>query len=264
MVSQPPSGLATQEAFAAIWDQVGWSEAEDGVTLFWYAQPWLHEQKRPQAGGKAAPHNDNYLFAQRHGLTGIRAIGGRARVPAGGDEQVEAVAYAPRPLQKSLKIFEPLRGDASWRLPDWIAASTGNVVILHGNIPESLRHISLVFDDAFALGVKGTYDQVLEDLKAEDGLGIDLVKELYSFLGPRTYLVWGDRAGRDFRPFMIAFETTDAAKGVKNDRCSHAGRSGSPTDSAGERGRIAVACGGRKWRRGFYDGRRTEVRDLLQ
>lgn len=210
MVSQTPSGLATQEAFTAIWDQVGWSEAQDGMTLFWYAQPWLHEQKILRLGKKATPQNDNYLFAQRHGLTGIRAIGGRAKVGVSDDEQVEAVAYAPRPLQKSLKIFEPLRGDTSWRLPDWIAAVTGNVVILYGDIPESLRHISFVFDDAFALGVKGTYNQVLEDLKAEEGLGIDLVKELYSFLGPRAYLVWGDPAGRDFRPFMIAFETTDA------------------------------------------------------
>jgi hypothetical protein len=212
MVAQTPSGLATQEAFAVIWDQVGWSEAQDCVTLFWYAQPWLHEQKSLRLGEKTAPQNDNYLFAQRHGLTGIRAIGGRARVSANGAAQAEAVAYAPRPLQKSLKIFAPLEGAASWRLPDWIGASTGNVVILHGNIPESLRHISCVFDDAFAQGVKGTYDQVLEDLKAEDGLGIDVIKELYSFLGPRAYLVWGDRAGRGFRPFMIAFETTDAAK----------------------------------------------------
>ena len=213
MVSQLPSGLATQEAFAVIWDQAGWLEAEDGVTLFWYAQPWLHEQTSPQPPeGKTAPHDDKYLYAQRHGLTGIRAIGGRARVPVGGDEQVEAVAYAPQPLQNSLKIFEPLRGDASWRLPDWLAATTGNVVILHGNIAESLRHISLVFDDSFALGVTGTYEQVLGDLKAEDGLGIDLAKDLYSFLGPHAYLVWGDHAGRDFQPFMIAFETTDAEK----------------------------------------------------
>ena len=48
-------------------------------------------------------------------------------------------------------------------------------MILHGDIPESLRHIGLVFDDAFAQGVKGTYEQVLEDLRAEDGLGIDLM-----------------------------------------------------------------------------------------
>jgi hypothetical protein len=109
-------------------------------------------------------------------------------------------------------MLEPLHGEASWRLPGWIAASKVNTMILHGDIPESLRHIGPVFDDAFAQGVKGTYEQVLEDLKAEDGLGIDLIEELYSFFGARAYLVWGDREGRTFQPFMIAFDTTDIEK----------------------------------------------------
>ena len=182
------------------------------VRLLWYLNPWVAFEQRAESETLQDRHQAYYDAAQRHGLTGIVASGGTVVIHPDGSLDTETLVYVPGPFKSSLRMFD-LKPADSLAFPDWISNDLQGVVLLHGNVPGAFEKMGLVFDDVFADGIEGTYQDVLEDLKDPEGLNVDLRRDLFPLLGPRVILIH-DRAASQtdgaFQPMGIAFEVQDA------------------------------------------------------
>jgi hypothetical protein len=204
------SGLAKQSGFTAVWNKCSPQLGGEALTIAWYADPWLKFRGAQQASEENKAVGEEYRFAERHGLTGIVGLGGNVVFGAGGEQTVQAFAYAPQPLISSFQMATQLTGTRDLTLPVWVSKAVAEVVVFHGNMDKALEHAGLLFDDGFADGVQGTYDEVLFDLR--DLLELDVKKELYPLLGPRVYLLHGAADNREWQPLVVAFEVQDAAR----------------------------------------------------
>ncbi len=204
------SGLAQQRGFAEVWKQFSPQLVGDSLAIAWYADPWLKVRSRQHEAEKREASRQEYLFAERHGMTGIVGLGGSVVFGESGAETVQALAYAPKALASSLQMATHLTGTNDLTLPVWISEAVAEVVVLHGNVDKALEHSGLLFDDGFADGLEGTYDEVLLDLK--DLLDLDIKKELYPLLGPRLYLLHGAVENRQWQPLLAAFEVQNAER----------------------------------------------------
>ncbi len=198
---QPPQCLEAVPTLQAIRDKLTPAPQTKHVRLDWHVNPWAAVKPDKQS--------------VRHGLTGIKALGGAVTIGADGSLTAEAVVYAPGPLSGSLRMLD-LTPAQSLKLPDWVSADVAeHAALLHANVPVALQRMGPVFDDLFAEGAEGTYDDVLEDLKDPDGLNVDLRRDLFPLLGPRVVLVH-DRATSETDesslPALVAFETSQPAK----------------------------------------------------
>ncbi|MEO8499245.1 MAG: hypothetical protein ABI614_29620, partial [Planctomycetota bacterium] len=197
--------LVGQKKFQQVWEKCSVELKGESLALAWYADPWLGIRIRKQEN-----ENKDYLFADRHGMTGIVALGGSVVFGDADAQSVKAFAHAPKPLVSSLQMVEQLSGADDLTLPTWVSKAATDIVVLHGSVDKALKHAGRMFDDGFADGVDGTYDEVLSDLK--EALDLDLQQELYPLLGPQVYLVHGAAEHRDWQPLVVAFEVKDAAR----------------------------------------------------
>lgn len=187
------------------------------VRLLWYLNPWVAFEQRAESETLQDRHQAYYDAAQRHGLTGIEASGGTVVIRPDGSLEAETLVYAPGPFKSSLQMFD-LKPAASLAFPDWVSDDLQSVVLLHGNVPGAFEKMGLVFDDLFADGIEGTYQDVLEDLKDPEGLNVDLRRDLFPLLGPRVILIHDDAASQTegaFQPISIAFEVQNADRVAK-------------------------------------------------
>jgi hypothetical protein len=206
---KPSASLETLPAVKAIRAKLSDPAPLEKVALFWYVDPWpaARTASRPRAEGEQ--EETYYQTARRHGLTGIRGFGGWLVVRADGSVQAETSLYAPGPFTSSLRMLD-LKPTNSLAMPDWVPNDVEHVAVLHANVPEALNHMGLVFDDVFAEGIEGTYEDVLVDLKDPDGLNVDLRRQLFPKLGPRVVLIHDRASPRDpdaFESSLVAFET---------------------------------------------------------
>jgi outer membrane lipoprotein SlyB len=182
------------------------------VRMLWYLNPWVAFEQRAESETLQDRHRAYYDAARRHGLTGIVASGGTVVIRPDASFETETLVHAPRPFKSSLQMFD-LKPADSLVLPGWLSSDLESVVLLHGNVAEALENMGLVFDDLFAEGIEGTYQEVLEDLKDPEGLNVDLKRDLFPLLGPRVILFHdraASRTGGAFQPTGIAFEVQDA------------------------------------------------------
>ena len=202
-------GLSKQEGFVQVWEKCRPALLSEELAIAWYSDPWMRLRLLKVAAERTA-EGDPYRFAQRHGMDGIVAVGGSVVIGAEGGQAVEAFADAPQPLAKSLRMGAYLTGNNQLTLPEWVSRAATDVVVLHGDVGKALEHAGLLFDDGFADGVEGTYDDVLRDL--QDLLELDIKKDLYPLLGPRLYLINGIVADRAWQPLVVALEVKNAQR----------------------------------------------------
>jgi hypothetical protein len=150
---------------------------EDRPGLLWCSNPW----------GSADGESQLEASAQRHGLTGIQAVGGLVTSDSSRTLVGQTQILAPGPHQGSLRILQ-LSPGKDWEAPGWLCQELDEMVLLHGNVSRAFEYIGDVFDDLYADGIAGTYEAVLEDLKDANGLNIDLRSQLYAHLGPLVLL----------------------------------------------------------------------------
>jgi hypothetical protein len=157
-------------------------ESEDQPSLFWYSNPW----RVAESAGAADAKPDTWYA--RHGLKRIQALGGTVTCPSTGAWLAQTVVVAPPPREGSLGILQ-LRPTAKWNPPEWLCAEFDELVLLHGDVPKAFESFGTIFDDLYADGIEGTYEAILEDLRDESGLNIDLKTQLFEHLGPLVVLV---------------------------------------------------------------------------
>ncbi|MGM0489092.1 MAG: hypothetical protein ACQESR_20315 [Planctomycetota bacterium] len=196
---------------------VGWDFITSHITLpcsrqqpslLWYSDPaGIVEASNREDG-------ERYAWMERHGLTGIQAVGGLVTVKPEGGLLAQTVIAAPEPRQSSLRMLR-LIAATELDAPDWLCQNYDELVLLHGDVPEAFEHIGKTFDELYADGIAGTYEAILQDLGDEAGLDIDLKSALYHYLGPQVLLLRheaDEQADGGKGPVTYAFQTSRPAQ----------------------------------------------------
>jgi hypothetical protein len=172
--------------------------AED-LQLFWFYNPWA-----------ANPPDER---AVRHGLSGIKGAGGTVSHFPDGSQALQTFVCAPGPRTGSLRMLD-LTPDPQLAFPDWVVDERQHVVMIHGNIPTALERMGPVFDELFAEGAEGTYEDVLQDLQDPNGLHVDLKRQLFPLLGPHAVFISDcslPSSGDSPKPTLVAIEARKPA-----------------------------------------------------
>lgn len=180
--------------------------ADDRLRVICYSNPWAGLDTLEAIGAEDQASLDR---ARRHGLDGIQASCRLLALGPAGLLRSYAIVLAPKPYHGTLQLLQ-LKETPAWEIPPWIPDDFSEFTLLHGDIPGALEHVGSLFDDLYADGIEGTYDDILTDLNDEYGLGIDLKDALYQHLGPRVILLRGPAptaATETPGAILIAFQT---------------------------------------------------------
>lgn len=97
--------------------------------------------------------------------------------------------------------------------PTWLTDDVNMFAAINLDLTAVLDHLGPLFDDVIGDGVEGTFDDILTDLKADDGPQVDVREDLVAYLGPRILVVSDAAIPSDPRSerSLIAVEATDDA-----------------------------------------------------
>lgn len=120
------------------------------------------------------------------GLDGFQAAGGFIHVNLDGFQVFHRTAvYAPKPFQKSMKLFEMPNRDASQFAPEpFIPRDVATYSVVYFNLLNGFDNFGALYDEL--QGDTGLWKETLKGmLEDPDGPQIDLRKDLFVFLGDR-------------------------------------------------------------------------------
>ncbi len=183
------------------------TEQTSGLKLTWYVAPWLRERLTPETERSPAAGR-RLQQAQRNGLTAIKALGGTVQLEGDQPTAADTLVFAPRPWESTLRMLDHLQGCDDLTLAPWIPAQVSDVRLFRLDAEAALAHVAVLFDEAFAQGIEGTYEGTLVDLQRE--LNVDLPQDLYPVLGPRVFLVTTPATEDTPAGLLCAFETSDS------------------------------------------------------
>jgi hypothetical protein len=182
----------------------GASDEHDGLRVTWYTAPWLKEKLRSEQDEQAKP-SKQFTKAQRHGITGIKSLGGVVVYKDGLPASARTSIYAPRPWSATLQMFSHFQPRQDLRLPAWVPGDVDHVEVASLDLPQAFEHIDALFDDSFADGIAGTYRDVVEDLQI--GLEVNLKKDVYTHMGRQICLLQTRTKETSQNRILYAFET---------------------------------------------------------
>lgn len=193
------------------------NETPSGDGAVWlFFDPIRMDYLSSRAGGQAlASFADT--FAAKHGFDSIRACGGWAVL---GDEQFDARYrlrfWTPQPHVKGMQLIQ-WKSFSSESPPKWIAsANVSSFVRLGWNLQPILDHLGPLVNDAVRMTTgksENTFESIIDQVKSEDGLGIDLQTELMPLLGPNIEYVsiFTPPASETAEQSIAAIEVSDEA-----------------------------------------------------
>lgn len=152
--------------------------------------------------------------AARHGFDAITGVGGHASLlDDGADLRLRVCIFSPLPRRRSMRALAFVPSERL--LPQaWVPAEVSSYATASLDLARAYQHCAAIFDDVFADGMEGTFAGLVDDLRAEDGPGVDLGKDLVAYLGTRVTAI-DERAakGAETREGrIIAIETKDDRK----------------------------------------------------
>jgi len=152
--------------------------------LFWYVRPGA-SQEEARDGDDASRRQ---AFEERHGLNDIQAVAATLCTATEEPFLLKSYVFAPPPRHGSLQLLQ-LTPSADWPTPPWAITSAHEILLLHGDVSKALNHLGPLFDDLFADGMQGTFDDILADINdPEYGLNVDLRTALFAKLGPMVFI----------------------------------------------------------------------------
>ncbi len=138
-----------------------------------------------EEAGKLTPREE----AAKHGYDAVRGVSGAVRFgEVGADARYQFSVLLRTPFEKSMKMVQ-LRDAELPPPPDWIPANSVSFLTTFWDLGEMVPNLGPLFDDVAGDGIEGTFEDILVDLKADDGPGVDLQQDLFSHLGPRVHIV---------------------------------------------------------------------------
>ncbi|MHC2066314.1 hypothetical protein ACYFX5_02490 [Bremerella sp. T1] len=174
--------LANSPAFSKI--QSKFELPSDEPHVFCYASPMRHLELHDAANSATA--ESDVAIATKRGYSEIDSISVLISVDASSSSLwADMFIHVPGKKRDVLELFR-FGADFKGSVP---ILSEGASAVLAGawKVPAAFRYMGPLFDETYADGIEGTFDDVLLDIKAEDGLGIDLVERVAS-LGPEANL----------------------------------------------------------------------------
>ncbi len=146
---------------------------EPGEPRVWLAHRWPDSKTEPAA--------------RRHGFDRIESWGVVVDVDSHGGSDCVAKLSAEKPYASTLGMFD-LQPEGLVECPAWITRLADQATVLRLSLPDSMRAFGPAFDDLYAQGIQGTYDEVLADVQDPDGLAMNLETQLYDQLGDTAVL----------------------------------------------------------------------------
>ncbi|MGY8770921.1 MAG: hypothetical protein ACKVH8_21125 [Pirellulales bacterium] len=215
IIQQIKNSTNTNQNIEIIWSKlqkrIEYSNQDSKTPLYWFADStYWQESDRTILSIEGLDGNS----AEKHGLNGIKAIGGIVNIESDGSQVNETLIYAPKPRQSSLKILD-LTITENIEIPKWVHVDIEGLVLLYGNLPEASKHIGTLFDSLLADGIDGTYEEVLQDIKNPLGLNIDLQNQFFAHLGPRGIIILGkeeEQENNSTQAILIALETSNSTQ----------------------------------------------------
>ncbi len=215
LATAPAAAQVIAERLEAADDQVlltGWEhislkdgrDSSETLRLTWYAAPWLKETLLAGEDEDATP-SKRLRNAQRHGLTGIASLGGIVDYDNGLPAAARTIVHAPRPWSATLQMFEHLQPQQDLPLPAWVPDDGDHGEVASLDLPQAFEYIDALFDDFYADGIEGTYQETSQDIRTE--LEVDLEKDVYADMGQQFCLLHNTAADATQRRTLYAFET---------------------------------------------------------
>ena len=195
--------LAEENDFSAARTRLVTQPNDDNTVQFeWFYCPQFDAIEKEMVKGDARAKG---MF-HRHGLDAVTCLAGRLQQQKGSaNGEMSVTILAKQPYRSTLGIFNPVENPAV-SVPDWAFQLGRDGTVVQLDFVSATKNIAVLFDETFAEGIQGTYLDLLEDIKSEDGMGLDLGKELFAKLGP-TLIYLGDEADQSW---LVAIETSDA------------------------------------------------------
>jgi hypothetical protein len=175
--------LSAVPAFRQIMDRCAFQAAGLVPDLRWFVEPVglirLGYEPDPDREGRDDPER----FAAKHGFDAVEGIGGFVNFKVDGfDVLHRTLVNLHKPYESSMQMFEFLPGARSDPLP-WISSNVSSYTVLNLDIVKAFDHCADLFDDLIGEGVEGTFDAIIDDLKAPDGPQVDMRSDLIEHLG---------------------------------------------------------------------------------
>ena len=153
--------------------------------LRWFVDPVALLRLTYKPGPFDEPKDHPAEFARRHGLDAVKGIAGTVTGATAQHDLVLRVAiHAPKPYRKTMSIFD-FPSDKYSQPHSWIPNDVNMVMSLDFNLMAGFDNIGWLFDDLYADGIEGTFNDIMNDLKASDGPRVDVRKDLIENLGTR-------------------------------------------------------------------------------
>lgn len=204
LAGEPADGLADTVAYRDIADRRAAATGQTAPQIEWFIDP-INYQKliTGQESG----------FAKRHGLDGVKGVGGAVNFGLPEHDMLARVfIYCPEPRQGVMRLLRLLPEKDLAPLP-WMIADVDAYTAANLQMDTFLDDVAPLFDEIAADGIEGTFNDILDDLKSEQGPGVDLRRELVPLLGPRVSVIADHLAGgrSDSGETLIAIQTSDEA-----------------------------------------------------
>lgn len=183
--------------------------------LRWFVDPVGLVRLVHKPGPFDEPRDHPAEFAKRHGLDAVTGIAGTVTgATAEHDLVIRVAIHAPKPYRSTMSVFD-LPSGKNYQPHSWIPDDVNMVVSLDYNVMAGFENIGGLFDDLFADGIEGTFNDIINDLKASDGPRVDVRQDVIENLGTRV-TVLNDTvppvAGKNERSLLaVAIEKNEAS-----------------------------------------------------
>jgi hypothetical protein len=205
------NGLADREAFRRIMAVCELEPGDGPPQACGFVDPIAYLRLVHPPGKPTLDRNDPVEFLTKHGVDAIRGVGGVLNLASGDtDITLRLSVFAPGPYRGAMNMVR-LPPCKRFAPPKWLTDDVNMFAWINLDLMAVLDNLGPVFDDVVGDGVEGTFDDILSDLRAEDGPQVDVRTDLVAHLGPRILLTSDAASPSDPRSerSLIAIEASD-------------------------------------------------------
>ncbi len=189
---QPGSTLAGVTGFQYVMARAKKDAGDVPPQIRWFVEPLGYMQISQLENPERRPTRGKTRIDifKNQGLDGFQAAGGFVHVNLDGFQAFHRTAvYAPKPFQKSMKLFLlPNRGASQFAPEPFVPRDVATYSVVYFDLLNGFDNFGPLYDEV--QGDTGLWDQTIKGMIEDpDGPKIDLRNELFVFLGDRISLL---------------------------------------------------------------------------
>jgi hypothetical protein len=211
----PQNSLAESPAYKSVRARTAMKPGET-ADLQWYFDPfgWDAATRPPPVTGKKKKTKEFAEILEQEGFDGVKAIGGGIAFGSGErDLLIRVAVYAPKPYRSALQMLSFRAGNDVKPMPG-LPGELAACLVARLDPKTAFDSFGGIFDEIAADGEKGTYKELLDDLRDNPkGPRVDLRKDIVGQLGEVVTVVTDCQ-----RPLTPTSERAMAIFTVKNEK----------------------------------------------